>query len=98
MQEDGRLTLSNGTPDNSKGEIWHTSMHKDRSGDPLYSTVEDGRLTTWRLRPDNPKVKLYESPTVSGSGPFKLGITVSKKLVVFREAEGDKREIVWMGN
>lgn len=96
LQEDGRLTLRQGTPDNSKGEIWHTSMHKDRSGDPLYSNVEDGRLTTWRIRSDKPKVKLYQSNSVSGSGPYKLGITVSKKLVVFREVEG-KREIVWIG-
>jgi len=98
LQEDGRLTLSHGTPDNSKGEIWHTSMHKDRSGDPMYSIVENGRLTTWRVRPDNPKVKLYQSPPVSGSGPYKLGITVSKKLVVFREVEGKEREIVWSAN
>ncbi|MFC2115420.1 hypothetical protein ACFLTU_03040 [Bacteroidota bacterium] len=98
LQKDGRLTLLNGTPDHSKGEIWHTSMHKDRSGDPLYSIVENGRLTTWRIRPNDPKVKLYQGPSVSGSGPYKLGITVSKKLVVFREAEGEKREIVWMGN
>jgi hypothetical protein len=98
LQEDGRLTLRNGTPGNSKGEIWHTSMHKDRSGDPLYSIVENGRLTTWRIRPNDPRVKLYQSPSVSGSGPYKLGITVSKKLVVFREDKGEKREIVWMGN
>lgn len=98
LQDDGRLTLHQGTPDDSKGEIWHTSMHKDRSGDPLYSTLENGRLTTWRVRPDQTKLKLYQGQQVSGSGPFKLGITVSKKLVVFRETEGEEREIVWKSN
>ena len=97
LPEDGRLVLSHGTPDNSKGEIWHTSMYKDRSGYPLYSNVENGRLTTWRIRPDNEKVKLYQSPNVSKSGAYKLGITVSKKMVVFRETDKKKREIIWTG-
>lgn len=97
LQDDGRLTLRHGTPDNSKGEIWHTSMHKDRSGDPMYSVVENGRLTTWRIRPDKPEVKLYQSPPVSGSGPYKLGITVSKKLVIFNETEGGKVKVLWIG-
>ncbi len=98
LQEDGRLTLRNGTPDDDDGEIWHTSMHKDRSGDFMYSTLENGQLTTWRMQPDGSKLKLYQSTQVSGNVPFKLGITVSKKLVIFRDKMGTEKEIVWISN
>jgi len=49
----------------------------------------------YRGTPDHQEVALFKTKKVSDTGPYKLGISVSKKLVVFRD-EGKKTEIVWM--
>ena len=93
LNEDGRLVLNHGTPGNSKGRIWQASMHRDY-WDPQYTTLEKGQLVIYRGTPDHQEATLFKTPSVSGPGHYKFGITVSKKLVIFREAEG-KRKIVW---
>jgi hypothetical protein len=48
----------------------------------------------WREKPGPPRVKIYETPTVLGDGPFQLGITASRRLVVFQD-EGNNKKIAW---
>ena len=45
-------------------------------------------------KPGRPKLKMYETRSVSGRDPFKLGITASKRLVIFSEF-GKKRKLAW---
>jgi hypothetical protein len=97
LNNDGRLVLSMGTPDNNKGRIWQPSMHRDYL-DPQFVTLEDGMLKINRGTPGNVEAELFSTPEVSGEGPYKFGITVSKKLVIYREAEGQDKEIVWMSH
>ena len=83
-----------GTPGNSEGMIWKAMMHNDH-GDSHYSTLKDGQLVTYRGTPGNQEATPYMTPAVPGPGPYKLGITVSKRLVIFSEIEGEKPEVVW---
>ena len=93
LNDDGRLVLSNGSPKNRKGQIWQPSMHRDYL-DPQFVTLENGMLKIYRGTPGNVEAELFSTPEVEGEGPYKLGITVSKKLVIFREKEG-RKDIVW---
>ncbi len=97
LNDDGRLVLYNGTPGNPKERIWQPSMHRDY-WDPQYATLENGQLVIYRGTPDHQEAKLYESPPVSGNGPFNLGITLSKKLVIYREVAGEEGENVWISH
>lgn len=99
LGEDGSLTLINGTPGNREGEIWGTNGKANRPKiQPVpfrfYTVVENGQLVIYREKPDRPKVKIYETPSVSGTGPYKLGITASMSLAVFQD-DGNKTKIVW---
>jgi hypothetical protein len=94
MHDNGKLVLHRGTPDRSEDPIW-LSRSKDPDGGLHYAAFEKGQLVTYRGTPDHPEVALWKSKMVSDPGTYKLGITVSKKLVVFREVEG---KIVWMSN
>ena len=102
LAEDGTLALIRGIPGNNEGEIWGTIGKADRPKiQPVpyhfYTVLENGQLRIYREKPGPPKVKIFETPEVSAPGPYKLGITTSKKLVVFR-GEGRRSEIVWMSN
>jgi hypothetical protein len=77
--------------------IWRTAMHKDWYG-PNFATLEKGQLVIYRGTPGHPELALWKSKATPGPGTYRLGITASKRLVVFREVEGNKREIVWKGN
>ncbi len=97
INDDGRLVLHGIIPGRTRNRtlLWKSIMHRDRTGGPYYSVLEKGRLTTYRAEPDKAEVKIFETPAVSGEGPFKLGITASKNLVVFRAVEGEAIRIVW---
>jgi hypothetical protein len=60
------------------------------------SLRDDGRLILNHGTPDHQEATPYLTPSVSGPGPYKLGITASKRLVIYSEVEGKKREKVWM--
>lgn len=60
----------------------------------FHTVLKNGQLVVYRGTPENPDVILWQSSKVSGPGPYKLGITVSKRLVIFSEF-GDKRKIIW---
>ena len=72
-------------------------MYRDPHGSH-YATLEKGQLVIYRGTPDHPEATPFKTPSVSGPGPYILGITVSKKLVIAREVEGKKRETVWTSN
>lgn len=106
LNEEGALALMKGTPGKGNGEIWGTKGRADRpkwktmpQPNPyhFYTVLENGQLQIYRQKSGYPKMQIYKSPSVSGPGPFKLGITASKSLVVFRE-DGKKNEIVWRSN
>ena len=100
LADDGSLTLNSGTPGNSEGRIWGTNGKANRpKPHPVpfrfYIALNGGQLQIHREKPGRPKVIIYETRPVSGPGRFKLGITASRRLAVFRD-EGKKTEIVWM--
>ncbi len=99
LTKEGMLALVRGTPDRREGQIWKTRGKANRpTPQPIpyrfYTLLENGQLVIYREKPDHPRLKIYETRSVSGPGPYKLGVTASKRLVVFRE-EGKKTEIVW---
>ena len=59
---------------------------------------QDGRLVLNHGTPGNNEAMLFSTPPVSDKGPYKFGITVSKKLVIFRELDGGEIETVWMSH
>jgi hypothetical protein len=89
LNDDARLVLSH----YREGRIWQPSMHRDYK-DPQFVTLENGQLNIYRGTPGNIDAELYSTPQVEGEGPFKFGITISRKLVIFRE-NGGKVEVVW---
>jgi hypothetical protein len=102
LHEDGRLSLVSGTPEKREGSIWNAAGKANRpTPQPVpyrfYALLENGQLVIYREKPGPPRLKIFATPEVSAPGPYKLGITASQKLVVFR-GEGEKTEIVWMSN
>jgi hypothetical protein len=100
LEEDGRLALFRGAPRDRDGLIWKTRGKADRptpqpTPPRFYAVLENGQLVVYRGTPDNPDVILWESSKVSEPGPYKLGITASKRLVIYREVDG-KRRTAWM--
>jgi len=69
-------------------------MHRDYR-DPQYATLEKGQLVIYRGTPDHQEATLFKTPPVSDAGTYKLGITASKRLIIYREVDG-KRKTVWM--
>lgn len=99
---DGSVALNSGTPGNSEGIIWGTNGKGNRpKPHPVpfrfYIALDDGQLQVHREKPGRPKVIIYETRSVSDPGPYRLGITASRSLAVFRE-DGNKTEIVWRSN
>jgi hypothetical protein len=99
LEKDGTLALVNGTPSDSESRIWGTIGKANRpKPQPVpyrfYTVLEKGQLRIYRKKPGRPKLKIYETRSVSDPGPFKLGITASKRLVIFSEV-GKKRKIAW---
>jgi hypothetical protein len=99
LEEDGRLALFCGSPSGRDGLIWKTRGKADRptpqpTPPRFFTVLENGQLVVYRGTPDDPDVILWQSSKPSGPGPYKLGITASKRLAVFR-GEGKKTEIVW---
>ena len=52
-------------------------------------------MVVYRSYPNKPEVILRKTNKPSAPGPYKLGITASRRLIVCCEAEG-KRKTVWM--
>ncbi len=99
LAEDGTLTFNNGSPGNSEGRIWGTNGKANRpKPHPVpfhfHIALDKGRMQILREKADRPKVLIYQTPPVKGPGPFKLGVTASRQLVVFRQV-GGKTQIVW---
>lgn len=98
LEEDGTLRLIGGnfnTPGKADRPKWDTKDNPNPFR--FYAIFEGGQLQVYRERCGRPIVKIYETPRVSGAGPFKLGITASKRLVVF-QGEGDLKTIAWKSN
>ena len=93
MHDNGKLVLHGGTPDRTKDPIW-LSWSKDPDGGSHYAVLENARLKTYRGMPDNPEVVIWESKNPEDKGPYQLGITASRRLVIFSEV-GEKRKIIW---
>ena len=103
LGDDGALALMNGSPGNSIGSIWGTNGKANRpKPHPVpfhfYIAVDDnGQLKIHRKKQGRPEVVIYNTPPAKGPGPYKLGITASRSLVVFRD-DGKTAEIVWRSN
>ena len=95
LDEEGKLGIYRGAPGGGGEEIWGTRGKDDRPSKHVqFATLENGRLTIYRGQPDSPKVKIYETKEPEDHGPYQLGITVSKRLAVFR-GDGENTEFVW---
>ncbi len=90
VNRDGKFILY----DDNVGLIFKT-WSKDDDG-PHFAELKEGRLITYRGTPANAEVVLWDSPKARGSGPFKLGITRAKRLVIFSE-NGGNMEVTWRG-
>ncbi|MFC2089454.1 Ig-like domain-containing protein [Bacteroidota bacterium] len=106
ISDEGAISLQKGTPKNKEGQIWGTNGKANRpkwkvKPEPViyhfYMVVENGQMKLYREKKGRPTVTIYETPPVSGPGPFKLGMTASRSLIVFRE-EGENTKIVWRSN
>jgi hypothetical protein len=101
LEEDGRLALFAGASRGREGLIWKTRGKADRpTPQPVpyrfYAALAQGQLRVCRGTPEKPDVVLWTSPKPSTPGPYQLGITASKRLVIYREVDGN-REVVWKG-
>jgi len=99
LEADGRLALFRGTPGRRKGLIWKTRGKADRpTPQPtvprFYTVLENGQLVVYRRTPGHLKLALWKSNKPSDTGTYKLGITASRRLVIFIEV-GEKRKIIW---
>jgi hypothetical protein len=96
INDDGRLVLYGIIPgrDRERQLLWKASMYKSHGSH--FATLENGQLVIYRGTPDEPGAAPFRTPSVSGPGPFKLGITASKQLVVFRDSDAGK-DVVWRG-
>lgn len=88
----GRMTLEAGSPGKSEEQLWNSWGRKLET--PQFAMLEEGRLLTMNTDPNQP-TKLYKTDPVSIPGPFKLGITVSRKLVLYSENEAGEKRVVW---
>jgi len=100
INAEGSLILLRGSPGKSNGFVWKTSGKADRpTPQPVlprfYAVMRNGRLGLYRTYPGKPELGIFETRSVSEPGSYKLGITASKRLAVFRE-EGTRSKIVWM--
>ena len=99
LADDGALALNSGSPGNNEGRIWGSNGKANRpKPHPVpfrfYTTVEEGQMRIYREKPGHPKVVIYQTRSASGPGAHKLGITASKRLVVYRTV-GNKNEFLW---
>ena len=99
LGEDGSVALNAGTPGNPEGSIWGTNGKGNRPKPhpvpfSFCIALDDGQLQVHREKSGRPKVIIYKTRSVSDPGPYKLGITASRSLVVFRQ-DGNETEIVW---
>ncbi|MHC4702871.1 MAG: Ig-like domain-containing protein, partial [Planctomycetota bacterium] len=99
LEGDGRLALFRGTPREREGLIWKTRGKADRpTPQPtppcFYTILEGGQLVVYRGMPDNPDVILWQSNKPSDKGPYKLGITASRRLIIFSKV-GEKLKVIW---
>jgi hypothetical protein len=96
LDDQGKLGIYRGSPGKKEGEIWGTIGKDDRpSSHPQFAVFEKGQLIIYRGTPEHPKISIYQTKKPKDEGSYKLGITVSKRLVVFSEIDG-KRNTVWM--
>ena len=99
LADDGALKLNSGSPGNNEGEIWGTNGKANRpKPHPVpfhfYVAVEEGHMRIYREKSGHPRVIVYETRSASEPGSYKLGVTASKRLAVFRENR-NKNEFLW---
>ena len=90
LELNGKLMLR----DEVRGRLFEVPSNAPKG--PHYAAVENGQLKIYRGKPDQPGKALWESPNPPNNAAHKLGITNSKRLLIFREADGGKQEIAWM--
>lgn len=93
LEDDGRLLLKS----DSNEKLFQS--HKQGGEGPHFATLEKGQIKVRSGTPDQPGEVVWESekPTPAGEGTYQLGVNPDAKLVIFREVEGGKPEVVWMG-
>ncbi|MFC1653141.1 hypothetical protein ACFL3F_05425, partial [Planctomycetota bacterium] len=94
LNKEGSLSLKGGnfaTRGRANRPKWKTM--KQPNPYHYWARFENGQLRVYRKKDGYPQTQIYQSKSVSGPGPFKLGITLAKNLVVFREVDGEN-EIV----
>lgn len=93
LEDDGRLLLK--TDSNEK----LFQSHKQGGEGPHFATLEQGQARVRSGTPDQPGAVVWESdkPATVGDGAYKLGVSAARQLVIFREADGGKPEVVWTG-
>jgi hypothetical protein len=98
LDDDGTLKLIGGDF-NTPGKADRPKWKPDPNPNPFhfYAIFENKQLRVYRERCGRPIIKIYETPAVSGTGPYKLGITASKRLAVY-QGEGKNKTIAWMSN
>jgi hypothetical protein len=96
INDDGRLVIHGVVAGVSSDRrlLWKASMHGD-NGNPHVAVLSKGQLVVYRGTPDRREATVYKTPSVSGEGPCRLGIARSRQLVLYREAAGRPREIIW---
>jgi len=102
VDEEGSLALFGGSPQNREGVLWKTRGKADRpTPQPapvhFYAIMEKGRLTVYRGTPGNPDVILWQSGNTDGPGPYRLGITAARRLVLFNPEAG-RDQVAWMSD
>jgi hypothetical protein len=97
LNNDGRLVLYDRSSSKRKNEVWISFSRKDISEHHCVE-FKNGRLAIYRGTPDQKEILLFKTPKVPGNRSYKLGITASKKLIIYNEVEKNKIEIVWTNN
>lgn len=99
LEEDGRLTLFDGSPRDRAALLWATRGKADRpTVQPVpfrfYTALERGQIAVYRGLPGAPDTLLWGSGKTTLSGSAKLGLTVDRRLVVFDDANGVNK-VIW---
>ncbi len=79
-----------------KGKIFETDTEGEEG--VYYAMLENEQLRIYQGESKNSREVVWETEKPSEAGPYGFGISNSKKLIVFSEAEAGKRKTVWKSN
>ena len=98
LENDGSIKLNGGNwKTNGRGNRPKWKTMKQPNPYRFHMMLENGQLQVHRQKEGGPKIIMYKTRPASGPGPFKLGITAARKLVIFR-GDGENIDIVWRSN